>query len=99
MPRPTPKFRLLNSGRMNYLALHLGARASAMVNAVIEVPGAQANKYEYGMNVNDAARRSASEVARFSRFVLCVFSAFIAPRRLILAPRRCSVIPIRLRLH
>ncbi len=32
---------------MNYLRLPLGSRAPEIVNAVIEVPGGQANKYEY----------------------------------------------------
>jgi inorganic pyrophosphatase len=32
---------------MNYLNLPIGARAPEIVNAVVEVPGGQANKYEY----------------------------------------------------
>src|SRR6516164_3060138 len=32
---------------MNYLALPLGPHAPETVNAIIEVPGGQANKYEY----------------------------------------------------
>ena len=32
---------------MNYLNLPIGARAPEIVNAVVEIPGRQANKYEY----------------------------------------------------
>lgn len=32
---------------MNYLNLPIGSRAPEVVNAIIEVPGGQANKYEY----------------------------------------------------
>jgi inorganic pyrophosphatase len=32
---------------MNYLNLPIGSRAPKIVNAVVEVPGGQANKYEY----------------------------------------------------
>jgi inorganic pyrophosphatase len=32
---------------MNWLTLAIGEKAPALVNAVIEVPGGQANKYEY----------------------------------------------------
>lgn len=35
------------SERLNYLTLPTGAHAPSVVNAVIEVPGGQANKYEY----------------------------------------------------
>src|SRR5512142_3174866 len=37
---------------MNYLTLPLGAHAPAIVNAVIEVPGGQANKYEYDKSLH-----------------------------------------------
>jgi inorganic pyrophosphatase len=32
---------------MNYLTLPIGAKAPAVINAVVEVPGGQTNKYEY----------------------------------------------------
>jgi inorganic pyrophosphatase len=37
---------------MNYLSLPIGAHAPEVVNAVIEVPGGQANKYEYDKNLH-----------------------------------------------
>lgn len=37
---------------MNYLTLPIGAHAPGVVNAVIEVPGDQANKYEYDKSLH-----------------------------------------------
>ena len=37
---------------MNYLSLPLGAQAPETVNAIIEVPGGQANKYEYDKSLH-----------------------------------------------
>src|SRR5438132_8623275 len=37
---------------MNYLTLPIGQKAPEVVNAVIEVPSGQANKYEYDKNLH-----------------------------------------------
>lgn len=44
---------------MNYLTLPIGAHTPGVVNAVIEIPGDQANKYEYdkSLHVFRLARR------------------------------------------
>ncbi len=37
---------------MNYLTLPIGDKTPAVVNAVIEVPGGQTNKYEYDKSLH-----------------------------------------------